>query len=335
MQYYYQHPLFIAVFVIIISAMLVLDLGFFNKNPHKISNKEAVVWSAAWISLSMAFSLIIYKFLGFKKFTDYQSAYWIEEALSVDNLFVFILVFRFFKLDKKYHHKFLFWGILGALFTRDIFIFSGIGLINLTELPPTNFGGLLHQLVSFNIVMALLGLLLIITGYKSAFSNSSFEESTPKNYEKSLGAKNLKGLFKIIPEYEEGKFLTRRNGVCVGTQLLIVLGVIEFTDLLFAVDSVPAIFAITKDPFILYTSNIFAILGLRSLYFLLANFIYLFHYLKYGLGLILGFIGIKMLISPFIAISSATSLIVVGCILLISTLTSLIIKKSKNEIIRN
>lgn len=314
--------------------MLVLDLGFFNKNPHQVSNKEALIWSLVWIGLSMGFSLVIWKFLGFEKFTDFQSAYWIEKTLSVDNLFVFILVFKFFKLDKKYHHEVLFWGIIGALLTRGIFIFAGVKLISLTELAPTTLGGLLSQPISINIVMTLFGLVLIVAGYRSAFKKED-ENAAPKDLEKNIGARIMRRLFRIVPEFENGKFFTRRNGVRVGTQLLVVLGVIEFTDLLFAIDSIPAIFAITKDPFILYTSNIFAILGLRSLYFLLANFMYLFHYLKYGLGIILAFIGIKMLIAPFWHIPSSASLIVVGSILVLSTVASLIFKQKDHEAVRN
>jgi tellurite resistance protein TerC len=279
----------------------------------------------------MAFSLVIWKFIGFKQFTDFQSAYWIEKALSVDNLFVFIIVFKFFKLDKKYQHEVLFWGVLGALVMRAIFIFAGVKLISFTELAPTDLGGLLSNPVSINIVMSIFGLVLIIAGYKSAFKKENKDEEEEKDFEKNIGARIIHKLFRIIPEYEGGKFFTRRNGIRVGTQLLVVLGVIEFTDLIFAVDSIPAIFAITKDPFILYTSNIFAILGLRSLYFILANFIHLFAYLKYGLGLILVFIGLKMLVEPFFHISSPASLVVVGTILLLSVITSLLFSKEKNE----
>lgn len=334
MQYYFQHPLFITLFAIIIIVMLVLDLGFFNKNPHKVSNKEALIWSLVWISLSMGFSLVVWKFLGFEKFTDFQSAYWIEKTLSVDNLFVFIIVFKFFKLDKKYHHEVLFWGIIGALITRGIFIFAGVKLIALTELAPTTLGGLLSDPISINLVMTFFGIFLIVAGFKSAFKNEA-EAEKKENFNNNIGARIMNKLFRIVPEYEGGKFFTRRNGVRVGTQLLVVLGVIEFTDLIFAIDSIPAIFAITKDPFILYTSNIFAILGLRSLYFLLANFMYLFHYLKYGLGIILAFIGIKMLIAPFLHIHSLVSLIIVGSILILSVVASLIFKKQKDELVRN
>lgn len=330
MEYYFQHPLFLILFGVIVVFMLILDLGVFNKNPHAISNKEAIIWSLVWISLSMAFSLVIWKFISFEKFADYQSAYWIEKALSIDNLFVFIIVFKFFKLDKKYHHEVLFWGIIGALVMRAIFIFAGVKLIAVTELAPTDFGGLLNNPIQINIVMTLFGFILIWAGYKSAFKEE-VEDEKKENFENNIGAKIMHKLFRIVPEYDGGKFFTKKNGVRVGTQLLVVLGVIEFTDLIFAVDSIPAIFAITNDPFILYSSNIFAILGLRSLYFILANFIHLFQYLKYGLGLILVFIGLKMLVEPFLHISSIVSLSIVGSVLFLSAIISIIFQKKEDE----
>lgn len=324
MEYYFQHPLFLIIFAIMVIGMLVLDLGVFNKNPHAISNKEAVIWSCVWIGLSMAFSLLIWRFISFEKFTDYQSAYWIEKALSVDNLFVFIIVFKFFKLDKKYHHEVLFWGIIGALVMRAIFIFAGVKLISVTQLAPTDFGGFLNKPVQINVVMTVFGIILLIAGFKSAFKKEDTDNN--EDFEKNIGARIIHKIFRIVPEYEGGKFFTIKNGKRVGTQLLVVLGVMEFTDLIFAVDSIPAIFAITNDPFILYSSNIFAILGLRSLYFLLANFIHLFHLLKYGLAIILAFIGIKMLIAPFYHIESLHSLIVVGSVLILATILSQLIK---------
>jgi tellurite resistance protein TerC len=332
MHYYFQHPLFLIGFAAIILIMLVLDLGFFNKNPHAVSNKEAITWSAVWIGLAMCFSLVIWKTLGFHKFSDFQSAYWIEKALSVDNLFVFIIVFRFFKVPKEYHHEVLFWGIIGALVMRGIFIFAGVQLIALTYLPATDLGGLLAAPVRINMVLTIFGLILIYAAYKSAFKND-VEAEEKQNFNQQQRARIIHKLFRIVPEFDGGKFFTIRNGVRVGTQLLVVLAVIEFTDLIFAVDSIPAIFAITDDPFILYTSNIFAILGLRSLYFILANFIHLFHYLKYGLAIILAFIGLKMLISPVIHISSPVSLLVVAVILIGATVASLLIQKKPDETI--
>jgi len=265
---------------------------------------------------------------GLEKFAQFQSAYWIEKALSVDNLFVFILVFGFFNVPREYHHKILFWGILGALVMRAIFIFSGVGLINVTYLPEKSIFG---KLVSINIVLTLFGIFLIYAGIKSWFADDDDDE---KDFSKSPGAKFIYKFFKVSKEFDKDKFFTIENGIKVATPLLVVVGVIEFTDLLFAVDSIPAIFAIApNDPFILYTSNIFAILGLRSLYFLLANFIHMFSRLKYGLAIILAFIGLKMVIAPFFHISSPLSLAVVGSVLVLSILASIVfpVKDDKED----
>lgn len=319
------HPGLILSFVIIVAVMLLLDLGVFNRKSHAVSSKEAAIWSAVWISLSMAFSGVIYYFAGFEKFTQFQSAYWIEKALSVDNLFVFILVFGFFKVPKELHHKVLFWGIIGALFFRAIFIFSGVGLINLTYLPPMQLFG---HTISINIVLLAFGIFLIYAGIKSGIGSDDDDEE--KDFTKSAGAKLVYRFFKVSKGFVGDKFFTVENGIKVATPLLVVVGVIEFTDLLFAVDSIPAIFAIAPDdPLILYTSNIFAILGLRALYFLLANFIHMFSYLKYGLAIILTFIGVKMVIAPFYHISSPASLAVVGGVLVLSVLVSVLLAKKE------
>jgi tellurite resistance protein TerC len=315
-----NHPGILAGFGILVLIMLLLDLGVFNKQTHKVGNKEALIWSLVWISLSMIFSGVIYAIMGFEKFTQFQSAYWIEKALSVDNLFVFILVFGFFNVPEELHHKVLFWGVIGALVFRAIFIFTGVGLINLTYLPETTVFG---TVVRVNILLLLFGAFLVYAGIKSWFANA--EDDEDKDFNKSPGAKLVHRFFKVSENYDGGKFFTRENGSKLATPLFVVLAVIEFTDLLFAVDSIPAIFAIApNDPFILYTSNIFAILGLRALYFLLANFMHNFSRLKYGLAIILAFIGIKMVIAPFIHISSPVSLSVVGSVLLLSLLASVL-----------
>jgi tellurite resistance protein TerC len=319
-----NHPSIIIGFGIIIILMLMLDLGVFNKKHHEISNKEALIWSLVWIGLSMTFSLFIFFITDessrLDKFSQFQAAYWIEKALSVDNLFVFILVFSYFNVPLNLHHKVLFWGIIGALLLRAIFIFSGVELINLTYLPETLIFG---ENVKINLVLTLFGLFLIYAGIKSWFSNDDDEDE--KDFSNSPGAKLVKKLFSVSSEYDGGKFFTIENGVKMATPLLVVVAVIEVTDLLFAVDSIPAIFAIApEDPFILYTSNIFAILGLRSLYFLLANFIHMFSRLKFGLAIILSFIGLKMVIAPFYHISSPISLMMVGSILILSVLASIV-----------
>jgi tellurite resistance protein TerC len=264
---------------------------------------------------------------GLEKFAQFQSAYWIEKALSVDNLFVFILVFNFFNVPREYHHRVLFWGIIGALLMRAIFIFSGVGIINLTYLPEMNLFG---RDVTINVVLTLFGAFLIYAGVKSWFADD--DDDDEKDFSKSAGAKFVHRFFKVSKEFDKDKFFTVENGVKLATPLLVVVGVIEFTDLLFAVDSIPAIFAIApNDPFILYTSNIFAILGLRSLYFLLANFIHMFSRLKYGLAIILAFIGLKMVIAPFYHISSPLSLSVVGGLLIISLLASILFPVKEAE----
>lgn len=329
-----NHPGILIGFGILVIIMLLLDLGVFNKKSHAVSNKEAAAWSVVWISLSMIFSGVIYMVfradspsVAFEKFTQFQSAYWIEKALSVDNLFVFILVFGFFKVPKEIHHKVLFWGIIGALIFRAIFIFAGVGLINITYLPEMPVFGVP---VRINIVLTIFGLFLVYAGIKSAFPGNHDDEK--KDFTQSPGARLIYRLFKVSKSFDGDKFFTVENGVRLATPLLVVVAVIEFTDLIFAVDSIPAIFAIAPDdPFILYTSNIFAILGLRALYFLLANFIYMFRLLKYGLAVILTFIGIKMVIAPFFHISSPLSLSIVGGVLILSVIASLTFPAKKTE----
>jgi tellurite resistance protein TerC len=309
--------------------MLIIDLGVFNKKSHLISNKEAIIWSSVWISLAMLFSALVYNVAGPSKFYEFQSAYWIEKALSVDNLFVFILVFKFFDVANENKHKVLFWGIVGALILRAIFIFSGAFFIELTYLNKIlsmlGFAGFKYNI---NIIMTLFGLFLVYAGIKSW---SSGEEEDDEDYNNTRGAKLIRRFFNVTDSYEGDKFFTFENGKRFATPLLVVVAVIEFTDLLFAVDSIPAIFAISNDPFILYTSNIFAILGLRALFFLLDNFIHLFSKLTYGLAFILSFIGIKMIISPFYHIESVYSLLVIGSILIISVILSIMFPNKKEN----
>ncbi|SDM24673.1 TerC/Alx family metal homeostasis membrane protein [Chryseobacterium taihuense] len=330
------HPGLVWGFAVTVIVMMLLDLGVFNKKSHEVSSKEATIWSVVWISLSMVFSGVVYWVynsdmgpgsheIAVEKFTQYQAAYWIEKALSVDNLFVFILVFGFFKVPKHLHHKVLFWGIIGALVFRAVFIFAGVGLINLTYLPEMNVFG---NPVKINVVMTLFGLFLVYAGIKSWGGGDDDED---EDYSNTAGARLIKRFWKVSDNYDGDKFFTVQNGVKMATPLLVVVAVIEFTDVLFAVDSIPAIFAISKDPFILYTSNIFAILGLRSLYFLLANFIHMFSKLPYGLAVILSFIGIKMLIAPWFHIPSPVSLGIVGGVLVISVLASVLFPDKKIE----
>ena len=317
-----EHPWLVVTFAIAVLIMLTLDLGVFNKKSHIVTNKEAVIWSSVWITLAMIFSGLVFNIAGAAKFYEFQSAYWIEKALSIDNLFVFILVFKFFDVPSENKHKVLFWGIIGALVLRAIFIFSGAFLIELTYLNKLlNLAGLEGFKYDINIIMTLFGLFLIYAGIKSWSSGNDDEE---EDYNNTRGAKLIRKVFGVSDKYDGDKFFTIENGKRIGTPLLVVLAVIEFTDLLFAVDSIPAIFAISNDPFILYTSNIFAILGLRALFFLLDNFIHLFSKLAYGLAFVLSFIGVKMVIAPFYHIESVYSLMVIGGILVLSVLASVL-----------
>ena len=323
MDHLINHPGIITLFTVTIIVMLVLDLGVLNKKGHAISNREAAIWSVIWISLAMGFSGIIYHYMGAEKFMQFQGAYWIEKALSVDNLFVFILVFGFFNVAKEAQHKVLFWGIIGALIFRAIFIFAGVWMLNYTYLPEMELWG---HTVRINYLLTVFGLILIVAGFKSAFSHE--EDDGSQDFNNSPGAKLVKRFFHVSNNFDGDKFFTVENGIKVATPLLVVVAIIEFTDLLFAVDSIPAIFAIAPDdPFILYTSNIFAILGLRSLYFLLANFMYMFSRLKYGLAFILAFIGVKMIIAPFYHVPTPISLGVVGSVLILSVIASLLFPK--------
>lgn len=338
-----NNPWLIVTFAVVILIMLLLDLGVFNKKSHEVSNKEAITWSLVWISLAMCFSGLIYYYAGVTKFYEFQSAYWIEKALSVDNLFVFILVFKFFDVVNQNKHKVLFWGIIGALVLRALFIFSGAFFIELTYLPSFSLGGMNFILehkegieIDYtnsnffkpNIILSLFGCFLVYAGIKCW---SAGDEDEDEDYNNTRGAKLIRKFFSVSDHYVGDKFFTIENGKKLATPLLVVVAVIEFTDLLFAVDSIPAIFAISNDPFILYTSNIFAILGLRALFFLLDNFIHLFSKLTYGLAFILSFIGIKMIISPFYHIESVYSLMVIGGILVLSVIASIMFPNKEEE----
>src|SRR5690554_4563360 len=331
-----NHPWLIWGFGIAVIIMLMLDLGVFNKKSHTISNKEALIWTIVWISLSMIFSGVVWWVLDkpygiTENFSKYQAAYWIEKALSVDNLFVFILVFKFFKIPKDYQHKVLFWGILGALFFRAIFIFAGVELIKLTyvTLPFLGIDPATGDPRQLNVILFVFGIFLIVAGIKSGMPSKEEED---QDLSKNLGVRLVHKFFKVSPNFDGDKFFTVQNGVKMVTPLFVALAVIEITDLVFAVDSIPAIFAIAPDdPFILYTSNIFAILGLRSMYFLLANSMDLFSKLHYGLAVILIFIGIKMIIMPFYHFESTVSLSVIGGVLALSVIWSLIVNKKKDK----
>jgi tellurite resistance protein TerC len=289
-------------FNLFVLAMLALDLGVFHRKAHVVRLKEALGWSVVWICLALLFNALIYFWLGRETALQFLAGYIIEKSLSVDNLFVFLLIFSYFSVPSIYQHKILFWGILGALIMRAIFIAAGITLIE-----------------KFHWMIYLFGGFLIITGIKMAFQ---------KDKELHPEANPVLRLFRrfvpVTEQYHEGRFWVLKEGKRWATPLLVVLLLIETTDVIFAVDSIPAILAVTRDPFIVYTSNIFAILGLRALYFALAGIMQLFHYLHYGLSVILVFVGVKMLISDFYKVPIGIALSVIAGILLISVVASIL-----------
>ncbi|MGE4443391.1 MAG: TerC family protein [Candidatus Altimarinota bacterium] len=287
-------------FLVFVIFMLALDLGVFNRKNHEISVKEAMIWSGVWIGLAVIFNIILFFTMGKELALQFSAGYIIEKSLSVDNLFVFVVIFSYFKVKKIYQHKILFWGILGALIMRAIFIFAGVKIIE-----------------SFHWVMYIFGVFLIITAIKMLFEGKEEIE-----FESKMIVKLVKKIVPITKNEDGGKFFTIENGKKYATPLFLALVMIEFTDLIFAVDSIPAILGVSNNMFILYTSNIFAILGLRSLYFALAGIIDKFVYLKYGLAGILTFVGIKMLIGEFYKFPIVVSLGIIIGFLVTSALAS-------------
>lgn len=294
-------------FAVVIIIMLALDLGVFNRKAHAIKPKEALITSLIWIGVSLTFNAFVFYFQGQDKGFEFLAGYLIEKSLSVDNIFVFVVVFSFFNTPSNLQHKVLFWGIVGALVFRGLLIGVGAALI--------------HE---FEWIVYIFGAFLIFTAIKLATQKEDGEVDPDKNPMVKLFRK----LMPVTPDYVGEKFFTRINGVLMATPLMIVLIVIETTDLVFALDSIPAIFAVTLDPFIVYTSNVFAILGLRALYFLLAGAMGQFRYLKIGLSLVLGFVGLKMIIAAFhVKIPIVISLSVIALILVGSIVASLIASK--------
>lgn len=314
------------IFAVLLLIMLLLDLGLFNKKAHTISVREASIWTLVWIGLAMAFSGLIYLWtrgsFGLEKWTQFQTAYWIEKALSMDNLFVFMLIFTYFKVPVQLQHKVLFWGVIGALGMRALFIYAGVELVQLSyvRIPAPWLNNL--EGLEVNALLFLFGGFLLFAGLNSLGSK-------PTSSQEFAGKRILDRVSTWLPvggDMASGRFFLHQ-GKWVATPLFLVLLAVEFTDLLFAVDSVPAIFSVApNDPFILYTSNIFAILGLRSLYFVLQGFSNLFSHLKTGLGFILIFIGFKMLVAPVFHIPAGLSLLILAGILLLSILVSVLKK---------
>ncbi|MEK6756018.1 MAG: TerC family protein, partial [Bacteroidota bacterium] len=289
-------------FNIFVLAMLALDLGVFHRKAHEVKIKEALIWSAIWIALALLFNLGIYLWRGPGTALEFLTGYLIEKSLSVDNIFVFLLIFSYFRVDSLYQHKILFWGILGALMMRAVFIAVGVTLIQ-----------------QFHWLIYIFGAFLILTGIKMAL-----EKDKEIHPERNPALRLFRRLMPITDHYVQGKFFVKLNGRIFATPLFVVLLVIETTDLIFAVDSIPAILAITLDPFIVYTSNVFAILGLRALYFALAGAMRLFQYLHFGLSSILVFIGVKMLLADVYKIPIVIALSVVAGILVISVVASVV-----------
>jgi tellurite resistance protein TerC len=296
-------------FNLFVLALLALDLGVFNRKAHEVSVKEALWYSAFWISLALAFGVLVYFTRGSGDAVNYITGYLIEKSLSVDNLFVLLLIFSYFQIPAKYQHRVLFWGIIGAIVLRMAFIVAGIALIKM-----------------FYWVIYVFGAFLVYSGVKMAFH----DEAEQVDLEKNPVLRLFRKLMPVTAEFEDGKFIVRKDGVKQATPLFVTLLLVETSDVLFATDSIPAIFAITLDPFIVYTSNIFAILGLRSLYFALAGIMGMFHYLNYGLSVILASLGIKMLASGFFHIPVTVSLLFIAVTLAISVLASVMYPRAKD-----
>jgi tellurite resistance protein TerC len=292
-------------FNVFVMIMLALDLGVFHKKMHKVPVKEAVIWTSVWITLAMIFNILIYFDMGRTKALEFLTGYVIEYSLSVDNIFVFILIFSFFQVNEKYQHKVLFWGIIGALIMRAIFIFAGVALIT-----------------RFHWIIYIFGGFLIITGIRMLFHGDNKVEP-----EKNPIVRFFRKFLPVTHEMHEDKFFIKKESKTYATPLFLVLLIIESSDLIFAVDSIPAVLAISQDTFIVYTSNIFAIMGLRSLYFAVSGVLEYFRFLKIGLAFVLTFVGVKMCTSSFLEIPVIFSLLIIISILIISIIASIAIKK--------
>ena len=294
-------------FNVFVLLMLALDLGVFNRKAHEVSIKEAMIWTGVWVTLAMCFNGLIYYWQGEVKALEFFTGYVIEKALSVDNIFVFVLIFSYFKIPAIHQHKILFWGIIGALIMRAAFIFAGVALLE-----------------KFHWTIYVFGAILIYTGYKMLTQKEIIIEP-----EKNPLIKLFRRVMPVTNELHSSKFFVKQDGKRFATPLFLVLLLIETTDLIFAADSIPAILAITQDHFIVYTSNVFAILGLRSLYFALARMIDKFRYLSKGLALILIFVGLKMLLVDFYKLPIQIALLVIVIILALSIATSLMTDKKQ------
>ena len=289
-------------FIAFVLAMLSLDLGVFHRKAHEVRPREAGAWTAVWVTLALLFAAGLYFVAGHRVALTFLTGYVIEESLSVDNIFVMVLIFEYFRVPKSVQHRVLFYGILGALVMRGLFIAAGTALIT-----------------RFHWVLYVFGALLVVTGIRMALKRDDEFDG-----ERSRIVRTVRRVVPISSDYHGSRFFVTEAGRRIATPLLLVLILVEFTDLIFAIDSIPAIFGVTTDPFIVFTSNIFAILGLRSLYFLLAAVVDRFHLLKYGLAVILSFVGFKMLTERFIEIDIVLSLSIILAVLAASIVASLI-----------
>jgi len=294
-------------FSVFVLAMLALDLGVFHRKSHEVSVKEALLWTAIWVGLAMMFNLFVFYYFDKETALEFFTAYLVEKSLSIDNIFVIIMIFSYFSVPARYQHKVLFWGIFGALLMRVVFIFAGIELIH-----------------KFHWLIYVFGGFLVVTGVRMVAG-----QDKPMEPEKNPLVRLVRKLFPVTESFVEDNFFIRRGGTLWATPLFIVVILIEGTDLIFAVDSIPAIISISEDLFIVYTSNVFAILGLRSLYFALAGIEKYFIYLKYGLAAILIFVGLKMSLVDFVKIPVEISLIVISFLLAISMIASVVVKKDQ------
>jgi tellurite resistance protein TerC len=294
-------------FVAFVLAMLALDLGVFNRRPHVVSAKEAATWTAVWVGLALVFAAGLAVLESQQAALTFLTGYVIEESLSIDNIFVIVLIFQYFAVPAQYQHRVLFWGILGALIMRGIFIGLGAAL-----------------LARFDWIIYIFGALLVITGVRMAVKQDEEFDG-----EQNPVVKIARRMLPITDGYRGKHFFAHENGRRYATPLLLVLVLVEFTDLIFAVDSIPAIFGITRDPFLVFTSNIFAVMGLRSLFFLLATVVQKFHLLKYGLAVILTFVGAKMLLEKWVHVPILLSLGIVLTVLLASIVASLVWPQAK------
>ena len=292
---------FWAGFIAFVLAMLALDLGVFNRTPHVVGTKEALTWTSVWVALALVFAAGLAFFADRQTALTFLTGYVIEESLSVDNIFVIVLIFQYFRVPAQFQHRVLFWGILGALVMRGIFIGLGAAL-----------------LARFEWIIYVFGALLVITGIRMALKQDEEFDG-----EQNPVVRFVRRFLPVTADYREKHFFTREKGRRYATPLFLVLVLVEATDLIFAIDSIPAIFGITRDPFIVFTSNIFAVMGLRSLFFLLASVVTKFHLLKYGLAVILTFVGAKMLLEHWVHIPIMLSLGIVVTVLVLSIAASL------------